>query len=320
MTAVLLSEATEAPAMLGWRLELEITGECQLQCAHCYADSGPGAGHGTLTAADWHGLISDALKLGVSRLQFIGGEPTRHPAFGELLGHAAGTGLPVEVFSNLVAIHDEWWSLFRLPNVSLATSYYSDRKAEHGAITGSANSHHQTRANIDRAVKWGIPIRVGIIDLGDGQRVEEARAEIIGLGVLPGKIKVDQVRGVGRATRLQPDVSQLCGHCGQGKAAIGPTGEVWPCVLSRWMKIGNVKDQPLPEIVTSPEWKAAVATVPAPRRGQGCNPDSDSNDCSPAQTDADYKAPVSLSAHRSTGCNPDSDGNDCSPAETDADY
>jgi MoaA/NifB/PqqE/SkfB family radical SAM enzyme len=317
MTAVLLSNTAETPALLGWRFELEITGECQLRCVHCYADSGPGVGHGTMTAADWHRIISDAAKLGVARLQFIGGDPTRHPAFPELLGHAAGTGCRVEVFSNLVHVQDEWWSLFRLPNVSLATSYYSDQAKEHGAVTGSANSHHQTRANIDRAVKWGIPVRVGIIGLDDEQRVEEARTELIRLGVMPEKIKVDRVRGVGRAAQVAPDVSQLCGHCGDKKLAIGPNGQVWPCVLSRFMNTGNVKITPLEEIVTSPEWKAAVATIPAPRRGAGCNPDSDGNDCSPAETISDPSpGALGVFARRGAGCNPDSDGNDCAPAET----
>ncbi|MBG0826125.1 radical SAM protein [Planomonospora sp. ID91781] len=283
----IITQAIETPALLGWRLELEITGKCQLQCTHCYADSGPTIGHGTMTAADWHQLISGARSLAVSRIQFIGGEPTLHPAFSELLGHAAGTGCGVEVFSNLVSIRDEWWPLFQLPNVSLATSYYSDQAGEHAAVTRSANSHHLTRANIVRALTWRIPIRVGIIGLTDTQRTEDARAELIDLGVPRTQIKVDHVRGIGRASRLQPDVSQLCGHCGRGKAAIGPTGEVWPCVLSRWMMTGNVKEQPLPEIVSSDAWKAALATIPAPRRSRGCNPDSDGNDCSPAETYSD---------------------------------
>ena len=30
-------------------LELEITGQCQLVCAHCYAESGPGGSHGSMT-------------------------------------------------------------------------------------------------------------------------------------------------------------------------------------------------------------------------------------------------------------------------------
>ncbi|WP_204054674.1 SPASM domain-containing protein, partial [Planomonospora parontospora] len=115
------------------------------------------------------------------------------------------------------------------------------------------------------------------------------------------------------------------------KAAIGPTGEVWPCVLSRWMMMGNVKEQPLPEIVNSDAWKAALATIPAPRRGRGCNPDSDGNDCSPAETALDTVSLARYDGHapneerafayaRGRGCNPDNDGNDCSPAETDADY
>ncbi|MEV7010054.1 radical SAM/SPASM domain-containing protein [Streptosporangium sp. NPDC051022] len=314
MTAV-LAEMTEASTMLGWRVELEITGRCQLQCVHCYVDSGPSGDHGTMTPADWHAIISETSTLGVTRLQFIGGEPTMHPAFPQLLGHAVGTGLRVEVFSNLVHIRDGWWPLLKLPNVSLATSYYSERDDEHAAVTGSANSHHQTRANIGRAVSWGIPIRVGVIDTGDGRRVARARADLIRLGVPADRIKVDSVREVGRASRLRPDVSQLCGHCGRGKLAVGPTGEVWPCVLSRWMKIGNVHTASLAEIVGSPEWRAAVATIPVARRGGDCVPDTgDSNDCSPAAARLDACNPDDGT------CNPSSDGNDCSPAETDADY
>ncbi|MFC4056685.1 hypothetical protein ACFOWE_00115 [Planomonospora corallina] len=48
-------------------------------------------------------------------------------------------------------------------------------------------------------------------------------------------------------------------------------------------------------------------------RDGACNPDSDGNDCSPAET----ISPPRLEAPAWTGaCNPDSDGNDCSPAET----
>ena len=55
---------------------LEITGKCQLECLHCYAESGPGGTHGAMTAANWRRVIDECADLGVEMVQFIGGEPT----------------------------------------------------------------------------------------------------------------------------------------------------------------------------------------------------------------------------------------------------
>ncbi|MEV6985322.1 radical SAM protein [Sphaerisporangium sp. NPDC051017] len=284
----MLTNTTHSSALSGWRLEFELTGSCQLECVHCYAESGPNGDHGTMTAQDWKTAISEAALLGVSHVQFIGGEPTMHPQFGELLRHAIDCGLPVEVFSNLVHVRADWWDMLVSPGVSLATSYYSDRASEHAAVTGREGSHARTRANIAQAVRRGIPVRAGIIDVLDGQRVEQAQAELLALGV--SSIGIDRLRGVGRGARTRPDVSQLCGGCGRGQAAVSPTGDVWPCVLSRWMRAGNVKERPLAEILTGQAWKDLVDSIPAPRGGPQCNPDKED-------------------------CRPKKDGNDCHPSE-----
>ncbi|HEY3514514.1 MAG TPA: hypothetical protein VGL36_35370 [Kribbella sp.] len=42
-------------------------------------------------------------------VQFIGGEPTLHPASPELLRRALAAGLEVEVFSNLVHVTPALW-------------------------------------------------------------------------------------------------------------------------------------------------------------------------------------------------------------------
>jgi MoaA/NifB/PqqE/SkfB family radical SAM enzyme len=46
---------------------LEITGKCQLQCSHCYADSGPSGTHGRMSTPDWLRVIDQAAGLGVKR-------------------------------------------------------------------------------------------------------------------------------------------------------------------------------------------------------------------------------------------------------------
>ncbi|HEY3958297.1 MAG TPA: radical SAM/SPASM domain-containing protein [Streptosporangiaceae bacterium] len=263
--------AATTPAAPGF-LWLEITGKCPLQCSHCYAESGPVGTHGPMTAGDWRSVIGQAAAVGVCTVQFIGGEPTLHPQFADLLRHAIDSGLAVEVYTNLLHVKDAWWELFSRLGVSLATSYYSDSARQHEAITRRRGSHARTRANITEAVRRGIPLRAGIIALDDRQRVDQARAELEDIGVR--SIGVDHLRQVGRGSGTQiPSVSQLCGNCGHGVAAISPAGDVWPCVFARQMTAGNVLGAPLADILEGQAMADAVAMIAGTRPGPGmCTP------------------------------------------------
>jgi Iron-sulfur cluster-binding domain len=173
------------------------------------------------------------------------------PGVQDLVGHALGRRLLVEVFSNLVHVTDDLWEVFSQPRISLATSYYSDQPEQHAAITGRA-SYARTKTNIAEALRRGIPLRAGVIDLGNGQRAGQAQNELAALGVP--LIGYDRLCQVGRGVRDQQVSSeQLCGHCGDGVTAISPVGVVWPCVFSRWLPIGNVLEAKLAEILASPE-------------------------------------------------------------------
>ncbi|GHD34850.1 hypothetical protein GCM10010313_81780 [Streptomyces violarus] len=295
-------EVPATPAQLDF-LELEITSRCQLTCdSHCYAQAGPTKDHGSMTVGDWRRVLDDAAQLGVKTVQLIGGEPTLHPNFTELLSHALYNGLRVQVYSNLYRVRAEHWDLFEDPGVGLGTSYYSDDPAEHDAITGRKGSHGSTRANIVEAVRRGIPLKVGIIHMNPGQRSEEARAEMEALGVQ--RVKVDRARAVGNAAKTVglPSTSELCGKCADGKAAVLPDGTVSPCVLGRFLPAGSVKAGGLMSVLAGQEWRRVAASIPRQLR-EGCTPDEDS--CMP-------------SPGVSMGCNPDQDGSDCSPAETEA--
>lgn len=54
---------------------LEITGKCQLQCTHCYAESGPRGTDGAMTVDDWGNVIDQLAGRDEQMMQFIGGEP-----------------------------------------------------------------------------------------------------------------------------------------------------------------------------------------------------------------------------------------------------
>lgn len=273
----------------------EITGRCSHLCVHCYSDASPAGTHGAMTEADWRRVIDQAVEVGVEMVQYIGGEPTMHPGLPGLINHALCRGLAVEVFSHLAHVTPMLWEVLSQPGVSLATSYYSDTAEQHEAITNRRGSYADTKANIAEAIRRGIPIRAGVIDLGGGQRTDAARAELVDLGVP--SIGYDRLRQVGRGVREQrAGVDQLCGHCGDGVAAISPDGAVWPCVFSRWLPIGSVLDAELADILASPEARrvrtelaetfarrpAVVKCGPDSRGPDPCAPDPCYPDCNPA--------------------------------------
>lgn len=229
---------------------LEITGRCQLECVHCYAESGPAGNHGTMTVTDWERIIDECVDLGVSMVQFIGGEPTLHPDLPALVGYALARGLEVEVFTNLVHVSPAVWEAFDQPGVRLACSWYSSDPSEHQLIV-RRNTHAHTKDNLAEAVRRGIPVRAGIIGIREGQDIDAAVRELADMGV--SDVGVDHLRQVGRGIRdRDASIAELCGNCGDGVVAVGPDGSVWPCVFSRWMTAGNIHDATLVDIVTGP--------------------------------------------------------------------
>ncbi|MEU3752183.1 radical SAM protein [Streptomyces olivoreticuli] len=269
-------------------IQVEVTGKCPLNCEHCFAASGPQGTHGTMNFDQWCKVISDAAALGIPHVQLIGGEPTFHPRWVDLVEHALSLRLRVEVYSNLFHVRPEWWDALAGDGVSLATSYYSDHANEHDKITTRVGSHRRTRDNIEEAVLRGIPVRAGIVHVLEGQRVEPAREELKALGVT--HVRVDRVRAIGRAaTEATPDTSELCGRCGTGQVAVLPDGQVVPCAMSRFLPCGTVQERPIADILGSAEWRSALESIPA-RAENPCDPDClpalDGGDCAPAEQEA----------------------------------
>lgn len=270
---------------------LEITGKCQLECIHCYAESGPNNTHGVMSTVDWRRVIDECAGLGVEMVQFIGGEPTLHPDLPDLIEHALTRGLEVEVFSNLVHVSDRMWDTFDRPGVRLACSWYSTNPKQHLLVT-KRNTHARTRANITEALRREIPLRAGVIGMLEDQDVDAAIAELEALGVPD--VGVDHLRQVGRGIRdRDATVAELCGNCGDGVVAVSPTGDVWPCVFTRWMPVGNVQDQPLAAVLAGTALaerldelgeEFARREVPSgwgEKCGPNCNPTSCRPKCEP---------------------------------------
>lgn len=277
--------ASETAPNIPTFLELEITQFCQLKCAHCYSESGPDGREGTMTPADWRNVMDQARMIGVETVQFIGGEPTLYPDITDLARYALGIGLDVDIYTNLVHVTPDMWDLFTTPGVSVGFSWYSADPGKHAEVTGSRASHGRTKASIREAVRLGVKLRAGIVEVSDGQDIDVAMAELRELGVTD--MGADRSRGVGRAARgTAPEISELCGRCGKGRAAIGMNGQVTPCVLGRFLVAGHVRDTPLSDIFVGQPWREIVAAVPQVDACVTCTP-ADSNDCQPSRKPAE---------------------------------
>jgi MoaA/NifB/PqqE/SkfB family radical SAM enzyme len=176
------------------------------------------------------------------------------------------------------------WSLFERPGVRLATSYYSMDAARHDAITGR-RSHDRTLANIGEAVRRNIPLRVSVIQVHEHQAVDRAVAEMRALGVR--HVGTDRLREIGRGVReTGTGPAELYGGCADGKLAVLPTGDVVPCLLSRWVVLGNVRTTRIGDLYEhSHEARIALVAATAAsgedarERAHRCSPDGDGGVC-----------------------------------------
>src|SRR5215469_3134786 len=209
-------------------LWLEITGQCNLSCVHCYADSGPHRPvFGTMATRDWLAVIDEAADLGCKQIQFIGGEPTLHPGLETMIERARMRAFSfIEVFTNATRLNERHIACFRAFGVHVATSFYDRDAATHDAITQNAGSWKRTLAGVEAVLAADLPLRVGIIEMDENRDQGNATAAFLTtLGVKD--INLDRRRGIGRGGLGAGEgerFGELCGKCGRGKLCVTPSG------------------------------------------------------------------------------------------------
>lgn len=225
-------------------LWLEITSKCNLECVHCYSESSPRESLlGQMTTEDWLRVLTEAAALGCRQVQFIGGEPTLHPNLKELISFAASSGFSfIEIFTNATVLEDRLIANIKTNGANIATSFYSDEPAVHDSITHHPGSFDRTVSNIKKLVDAGISVRVGIIEtVANAGQVDRAKVFLESIGVT--EIRLDAQRQVGRGTqslKIQNPLAELCGECAKGKLCVTASRQIFPCVFSRFVNLGDV--------------------------------------------------------------------------------
>jgi hypothetical protein len=147
-----------------------------------------------MTVRDWGHVIGEVFSLGVRTVQFIGGEPTLHSGACALVRHGVAAGLRAEVFSNLGRVTPAQWDVLSLPGVSLATSWCTADLKVHAQATGRRGAQAGTKANLAEAVRRGIPLRAGMVDVAGREHARAGRAELAA-GGMPARSGAGRQRG-----------------------------------------------------------------------------------------------------------------------------
>lgn len=273
--------AIHAPKVQLRMLWLTLTNKCNLKCVHCYA---PQEDHAysrssAISIARYVSIIGEAQRdFSLHCLQLIGGEPLLigFRNVEALLETAATANVPHrEVFTNGLLIDDEYVSLFRRFDVSVALSLYSDEPDEHDAVTGMRGSWHVTTRAAQRLLHAGVPIRFGVVATARNRdtvcRVQDWVRR--NFGVILEKA-FDVVRPCGRGAtpdtvpwdlfleqhvRTRPDFmpvsidslarSMYGNTCWSDTLCILPNGDVTPCPMEAGRILGNVHDESLHSVI-----------------------------------------------------------------------
>lgn len=250
----------------GWEIVfLELTGQCNERCKHCYAESSPERKE-QLSWEEVESVVREVKTLGVRRLQLTGGDPLVSKNCLPAARLATELGVPeVEIYTNGLALTEQLADDLCALGVSFAMSFYSHRPEVHDLVTGTPGSQKRTLAAIGRVIARGNPLRVSLISTSDNREdIAQAIELLESVGVRRSQMGLDEERGVGRGTfedggervphALLGDGGPRAHGAGGagGKLCVSYRGEFHPCIFSRAQRLGSIRETSIGAWLSTP--------------------------------------------------------------------
>ena len=277
-------------------LFIELTDRCNERCIHCYAESSPERS-GRLELHEIRKALKEARGLGNPAVQFTGGDPLIHPDIVEAVTAARGLGYErVEIYTNGLALNDAMLRQLLPPQPDFAFSVYAHDAAVHDRITQVPGSLARTLAAVRRVLDAGLKVRIGIVLMPENRGCEAGTVRFLQdeLSIAPSQIGLDVVRSTGRGRFMgyyQPDLQDLHGFGHRpdmpaagnappgrrGKLCVSAGGNVYSCIFSRRISLGNIHHQSLAEIMSSLDRRELPK--PSERRWRQCRQGLSCSDC-----------------------------------------
>jgi pyrroloquinoline quinone biosynthesis protein E len=246
----------------------ELTHRCPLQCPYCSNPVELERASNELTTDEWRRVIDEAAALGVLQIHFSGGEPTVRRDLADLVAHARGAGLYVNLITAGVLLDAERLKALAAAGLDHVQLSFQDSEAEGGDRIGGYKGGHAKKLAVARLIREaGLPLTLNLVvhrqnlqhlpallamavEL-DAQRVEIAHVQYYGwalknrAALMPSRAQLEEATATVEAARAElkgrlvidyvvPDYyarrPKACmGGWGRQFLNISPSGKVLPC-------------------------------------------------------------------------------------------
>lgn len=259
-------------------INIEVTSRCNQRCIHCYAFSDFSC-KDELSVNKQMDIIMDAKRLGFKTIQFIGGEPLlKKNAVLRLINYAKSLGFKwIQLYTNGTLISREIAKELSEKRVEVKVSLYGHLPEIHDRITQVKGSFEKTLKGIKLLQSYHLDVKIGVVIMRQNQEVVDEIKEFLGkIGVK--NVFIDPVRPLGRAKEnwekikfTHPKVIKYrvkhkpnfrtsyssflrfkyANSCLHGCISVLSSGDLTPCIESKKLTIGNIREKSFYEIMTS---------------------------------------------------------------------
>jgi radical SAM protein with 4Fe4S-binding SPASM domain len=250
----------------------EVTHRCNLPCKHCYLPDH--LDHGELTLPEIETLFDELAAAGTLFLTLTGGEVLARRDFLDILDAAAARGFASKILSNATLVTDEVARRFAAAGVvEVSVSIYGATAEVHDGITDLPGSFTRTMAGIERLRRHDVyvALKTPMLTLnGAAAKGVHAMAAAAHLPCRydmtmtpknngdPGPLALQLAHGQMVDLLSKPPFAEVFGGpldgpgpgtCNAGRAycAIGPTGDVSPCIMMP-ATVGNIRQRRFADI------------------------------------------------------------------------
>ena len=247
---------------------IEITQNCNLICRHCYEGSSRADCRPEMSFEDFQFAIETLKKIGIDRIQLVGGEPLTHTKLCRFIDYVANKFSFIEIFTNGTLLTDSLLKKIKEAGISLAFSVYSENSRFHDYVTRTSGSFEKTYTNIKKAMENGIEVRTASVEMkeiSDTQIISFNVPHRTDLPRLTGRANLslynrDMLRRklITKETFKQPIVpeqfyrNKIVHNCFGNHLYIDCNLSVYPCAMERRVQYGNLRTTDKEELLHNP--------------------------------------------------------------------
>lgn len=146
------------------RVDLEVTGQCNLQCSHCYNFWRPGNSIPAMRDNALERVLDQLSDNGIMEVTVTGGEPflAERLVF-RILEFCRRSAIAVSINSNLTLVNAEMASRLSEFRPAILTTLFSYDAGTHDIIAGNKRSYEKTVTGIRTLLNARIPVSVNMV-------------------------------------------------------------------------------------------------------------------------------------------------------------